>query len=91
LQRRSGNDPLDGLTELEAVGYDRFIAYDNLGVMLTTGRLGDARLVHDLTDYVSAKPYSYWDLAIFASDDEALFASVVSSETKHRAGKAQFS
>ena len=68
LQRESGNDPLDGLDELSALGYDCFIAYDNLGVMLTTGRLGDTSLVHDLTDYASAKPYAYWDLAVFAED-----------------------
>jgi hypothetical protein len=53
--------------------------------MLTTGRLSHTDLVHDLTGYASAKPHSYWDLAVFAKGETELFRSVVAAETSRRA------
>jgi hypothetical protein len=72
------------LDELTECSYDSFLVYDNVGLLLTTGRLSNRHFVSDLTDYVRAKPFCYWDLAVFASEDNDLFETVALAEGSRR-------
>lgn len=66
--RRHGNDPAQLLELLQQCGYDRFVAYEEMGDFLLAGSLDNRDLVGDLClHYTGWGGRRYADLAVFPS------------------------
>lgn len=77
-------DPLGLFADLAQAGYGRFLAYDNLGLLLVTGDVKDRRLTEDLHQAFSGWGCQrYLDLCVFHEEDEDLFEVARASELDH--------
>ncbi len=80
LTRNAGNaKPDDLFVRLVELGYDRFVAWDNWGVLRATFTGGDwADAVSQLREGVTAGQWDFWDIAAAHGDDAAAIAAVES-------------
>lgn len=80
LTRNTGNEHPDGLfARLVELGYERFVAWDNWGVLRSTFTAADwSDALSPLRDGIAAREWDFWDVAAVHGDDPAGIAALES-------------
>jgi FkbM family methyltransferase len=81
---KNNDDGLSTLKELETIGYNKIIFYDNFGRFLLSTKLKNFKLIEQLHSYIKGKKgaFPYFDLCIFHKTDDDMALECIKNELK---------
>ena len=81
---KQNDNSLSIFSELNFIGYQRMLVYDNYGELLLSADLNNSRLLEDITHfYTGRNGLRYCDLCVFHDEDNDLFDEIRKNEMRY--------
>ncbi len=78
------DDGIDVFRQLQSIGYEQVLFYDNYGKLLVSTSVENTKLIKHLYDYMRKREgaFEYYDVCVFHSEDEELANTILTEEIK---------